>query len=113
LSQLATVLLRTLVVFDKSTQIVIVEDKIFVFLGLARKLIQQPSKWPTYDCGKEHASPDEWPAIVAPRDSLSRNEVLRKDFGEDGEQACRDKDRNPDLRSMVESRYNEWKGFAT
>jgi hypothetical protein len=85
LSQLATVLLRTLVVFDKSTQIVIVEDKIFVFLGLARKLIQQPSKWPAYDCSKEHASPDEWPAIVAPRDSLSRNEVLRKDFGEDGE----------------------------
>ena len=88
---------------DKSSKIMVAEHTVLVFLGFAGKMIQQPSEWPAYYCGYEHASPDEWPAVVAPRDSLSGNEELRKNFGTDGKQACRDKNRNPDLISMVES----------
>jgi hypothetical protein len=97
------------VIFDKSSELVICEDAVIV---LSRSnTIHQPRNRPADYSREDHAAPNDWPAVVAPCNSLSRYIILRDNLRKDGEQESGDNNGHPD-RSVVQSLDHERKRLA-
>jgi hypothetical protein len=78
-----------------------------MFIFAPRNSIQKPSKRVTEDGCEPHGGPYQRPAIIAPGNSVTGDQILRKDFGKECDGECREKNRGPFLVSMPEALDNE------
>jgi hypothetical protein len=100
-----------LMVFYETRQLFVGKDTDFV--STSRTMVEQLRNGPADYTGDPHTTPYYRPAIVSPFNGVSRNPILRDNFGKERDGYRRDDDRYPPLFRLVpKTLYNKREQFA-